>query len=38
MYKEVQEGSIAELDAAFEHFHRARNRERMDEIGKLLAG
>ena len=37
MFLEVQEGSIAELDAAFGHFHQAENRERIDKIGDDLA-
>ncbi|MGD2092437.1 MAG: tetratricopeptide repeat protein [Candidatus Aminicenantes bacterium] len=38
MYTEVRRGSTSELDAAFWHFYRAKNRERIEELGRRLAG
>jgi tetratricopeptide (TPR) repeat protein len=37
MYREVRRGSTSEHDAAFWQFYRAKNRERIDELGWVLA-
>lgn len=38
MYLEVRRGSTSELEAAFWQFYRAGNRERIEELGRRLAG
>lgn len=38
MFREVMRGSTSELEAAFGHFYRVKNRERSEELGRGLSG